>query len=79
MYVCMYVTEGSKQKSTSNPGPPHKQNYILPARLPSSRITTREPTHKQNYDQGTGWLAGWRNYERLAGWLAGGLAGWLAG
>ena len=53
------------------------QAEFRPGRLPSSRITTREPTHKQNYDQGTGWLAGWRNYERLAGWLAGGLAGWL--
>ena len=57
-----------------------------PGKLPTSRITTREPTHKQNYDQGAGWLAG-----RLAGgittrkpflalgWLAGWAAGWLAG
>ena len=28
-----------------------------PGRIPTSRITTREPTHKQNYDQGAGWLA----------------------
>ncbi len=28
-------------------------------KLPTTRITTREPTHKQNYDQGTGRLAGW--------------------
>ena len=63
---------GSNQKSTSNPGPPRKQNYdqgsspqaeLRPWRFPTSRITTREPTHKQNYDQGAGWLAG-------SGWLA---------
>ncbi len=30
---------------------PHKQNYVRPWRFPTSRITTREPTHKQNYDQ----------------------------
>ena len=61
--------------------------HSLGWRLPTSRITTREPTHKQNYDQGAGWLAGWRNYDQgachalgwLAGWLAGwGLAGWLS-
>ena len=51
-----------------------------PGRLPTSIITTREPTHKQNYDQGLRWLAGWRNYDQgtcgalgLGGWLAGGL------
>ena len=101
--VCTYVwnlrgcphglplrSNGSKQKSMSNPGPP------------TSRITTREvphpqnydqALHKQNYDQGayilptsritTRELASW-----LAGWLGGlcttrkpvlRLAGWLVG
>ena len=79
-------TKGSKQKSTSNPGSPHKQKYdqggspqaeLRPGRLPTSRTETREPT----------WLAGgWLWAELLpgnlscawaAGWLAGGLAGWL--
>ena len=85
---CFGKTWGSTQKSISNPGPPHKQNYdqgvspqaeLRPGRFPTSRIMTREPAHKQNY----------RNTTReLAGWLAGGitsrepvvhLAGWLAG
>ncbi len=35
-YIC---SQGSKQKSMSNPGPP------------TSRITTREVPHPQNYDQ----------------------------
>ena len=47
-------------------GPPHKQNYVRPGRLPTSRITTREAElrpgtlciHNQNYDQGVGWRAG---------------------
>ena len=39
------------------------QAELRPWRFPTSRITTREPTHKQNYDQGAGWLAG-------SGWLA---------
>ena len=37
------------------------QAELRPGRLPTSRITTRAPTHKQNYDQGAGWLVGWRN------------------
>ena len=93
MYVCMYVCnrEGSKQKSTSNPGPPHKQNYIRPARLPTSYVG-RLPTSRIMYDQGAcrittrevaGCLAGGITTRepvlRLAGWLAGWLGGWLAG
>ena len=35
------------------------QAELRPGRLPTTRITTREPTHKQNYDQGAGWQAGW--------------------
>ena len=79
-------TKGSKQKSTSNPGSPHKQKYdqggspqaeLRPGRLPTSRTETREPT----------WLAGWlavggittrEPVMRLGGWVAGWGAGWLA-
>ena len=71
-------------KSTSIPLPPHKQNYVRPGRLhtypkaelrpgrlPTTRITTREPTyihtHKHTYDQGAGCrLVGWRNYDQGA-------------
>ena len=57
--------------------------HALGWRLPASRITTREPTHKQNYDQGTGWLAGWlaefRRGSLSCALLAGWLGGWLAG
>ena len=87
-------SQGSKQKSMSNPGPP------------TSRITTREvphpqnydqALHKQNYDQGAyilptsrittrelaSWLAGWlgglRPGNLSCAWLAGWLAGGLAG
>ena len=64
----------------------HKQNHDQGAYVPTSKITTREPTHKQNYVRLGSWLAGWRNYVcttwelvlRLAGWLAGWWAGWLA-
>ena len=69
------------------------QAQLRPARLPTSRITSREaphkhnydqgPTHSQNYDQGPGWLAGGRKYNqgtcRALGWLTGWGAGWLAG
>ena len=62
------------------------QEELRLGRLPTSRVTTREAPHKQNYDQGAypqaelrsgSWLAGW--LAELAGWLAGWLgAGWLA-
>ena len=65
---------GSKQKSTSDPGPPHNLNYVC---------TTREAPHKQNYDQ-----AACQQAESRPGSLcahkqncdqgAGRLAGWLA-
>ena len=62
------------------------QEELRLGRLPTSRVTTREAPHKQNYDQGAypqaelrpgSWLAGW--LAELAGWLAGWLGGWLAG
>ena len=64
------------------------QAGLRPGRLPTSRVTTREAPHKQNYDQGAHpqpdlrpgswlWLAGWLG--ELASWLAGWLGGWLAG
>ena len=53
------------------------QAELRPGRLPTMRITTREPTHKQNYVPPGSWLAGWLA-GALAGWPAEGLAGWLA-
>ena len=76
---------------TSNPGPPHKQNYdqggspqveLRPGRLPTSKITTREPYPQAELRPGT-WLAGWlaelRPGNLSSAWLAGWLVGWLAG
>ena len=40
------------------------QAKLRRGKLRTSRITTREPTHKENYDQRGGWLAGWRNYDQ---------------
>ena len=62
----------------------YPQAELRPGSIPTSRITTWQPTHKQNYDQGTGWLDGWlaggittrEPVMRLAGWLLG--AGWMA-
>ena len=76
---------------TSNPGPSHKQNYdqggspqaeLRPGRLPTSKITTREPYPQAELRPGT-WLAGWlaelRPGNLSSAWLAGWLVGWLAG
>ena len=72
-------TQGSKQKSTSNPGPPRKQ----PGKFPTSRImyicTTSRITTREAYPQED--LCTTRE---LAVWLAGGImsrepvAGWPA-
>ena len=61
-------------------------------RASTSRITTRESPHNQNYDQGgspqaelrpgswlAGWLAGWGDYIRPGNLSYAWLAGWLAG
>ena len=82
--ICMYVGFQTEIHFKPRASP---QAELRPGRLPTSRITTREPTHKQNCDQGAGWLAGWLaggiTYDQGAchalGWLASWGAGWLVG
>ena len=86
------VPERSRQAQRG--GPWMEQTcHSLDWRLPTSRITTREHTHKQNYNLAAypqaelrpgnwlaGWLAGWRNYDQGTCHAFGWLAGWgLAG
>ena len=100
-YVCMYVCRVPTRNPLQNQCLPTSrimfvcvydqagfpQGEFRPGSLPATKITTREPTHKQNHDQAGSWLAGWLAsgittrepvMHRLAGWLAGGLAGWLS-
>ena len=82
--VCMYVCRVPDRNPLQTQGlPTSRIMYVRPWRLPTSRITTREAPHKQNYDQGSSPQAELQpgnlptskiTTRELAGWLA----GWLA-
>ena len=86
-YICTTTYIGFQTEIHFKPSA-SRQAELRPGRFPTSRITTREDPHKQNYDQGAYPQGELRPGSWLAGWLAGGittrepvmrLAGWLGG